>query len=143
MRQRLLWTVFYLERNLAFTYGYPYFLRGNDIKVPFPDSYDDRQVFPDRPLPSPACNGWSPISNLIALVQWNRLAAEIWDNMFAVNRQRATDPELVAIMDARILHASKSVPPFLQNHSPSSQDGLSGDHPPFTWHQSAILQLVS
>lgn len=140
MRQRIFWTVFYLERSVALNCGYPYLVRETDIKVDLPIAYDDRELFPGRPLPTQTAEKQSYAPNLLACVKWSRLTAEIWDAMFAANRP-PIDPEFVASMDARIVYTMNHLPMVLH----TSGHPLENDPPnqaPFIWYQGIIQRLV-
>ncbi|KAL2823605.1 hypothetical protein BDW59DRAFT_163181 [Aspergillus cavernicola] len=141
MRQRIFWTVFYLERGFALNCGYPYNIRELDIRVDLPAAYDDRELFPDQPLPSRTADKWSYAPNLLASVKWARLTAEIWDTLFAVNHP-PVDPEFVPSMDARIVYTMDHFPSFFHAPAAHSPGGHVVDQAPFIWHQGAIQRLV-
>lgn len=140
MRQRIFWTVFYLERSIALNCGFPYVIRETDIKVALPSAYDDRELFPDRPLPTQSVETRSYAPNLVASVKWSQLTAEIWDTMFAANHP-PIDPELVASMDARIVYTMNHLPLFFRAPAPDLEGGPSKPAP-FIWYQGIIQRLV-
>ncbi|EXJ90156.1 hypothetical protein A1O3_03225 [Capronia epimyces CBS 606.96] len=137
MRQRIFWTVFYLERNIALHAGAPYLIRQSDFKVDLPPNLDDRLLFPDRPLPTP--EGCPTDSYLAAASRWGYLTAEIWDTIYAVNAQRPTSAEFIATMDARIQFTGSRIPPKLQ--WARNLDHLDGNAPVprYVLRQAAIL----
>ncbi|KAL3474476.1 fungal-specific transcription factor domain-containing protein [Aspergillus californicus] len=141
MRQRIFWTVFYLERGLALNCGYPYSIRELDTKVNLPAAYDDRELFPDQPLPPRTADTRSYAPNLLASVKWARLTAEIWDTLFAVNHA-PVDPEFVPSMDARIVYTMDHFPSFFHSPAADAPGGHVVDQAPFIWHQGAIQRLV-
>jgi hypothetical protein len=141
MRERIFWTVFYLERSVALNCGYPYLIRETDIQVGIPAAYDDQALFPDKPLPLELAETRSYAPNLAASIKWSRLTAEIWDAMFAANHA-PIDPEFVTSMDARILYTMNHLPPFFRTSVPISADGVPGQSP-FIWYQGQMQQLVN
>ena len=72
MRQRIFWTTFYLERNVAFNCGSPYLIRETDFKVDLPLNLEDLKMFPNEPLPAEYPElSYGPY--LSAAVKWGRL----------------------------------------------------------------------
>ncbi|KAL4939251.1 fungal-specific transcription factor domain-containing protein [Aspergillus oleicola] len=140
MRQRIFWTLFYLERGFALNCGYPYIIRELDIRVNLPAAYDDQELFPDKPLPAQMADKRSYAPNLLASVKWARLTSEVWDTLFAVNHP-PVDPEFVASMDARIVYTMDHFPSFFQTPAPQLPEGEVVHQAPFIWHQGIIQRL--
>ncbi|KAF2803085.1 uncharacterized protein BDZ99DRAFT_576350 [Mytilinidion resinicola] len=114
MRQRIFWTVYFLERHISFNTGTPYLLRESEFDVDIPANVEDRLMFPDKPLPveNPQRSA-SPY--LRCTVKWGRLCAEIWDMKFAKKAPNSTlNAEFIALTDARILYVISAFPAHLR-----------------------------
>ena len=83
MKQRIFWSLFYLDRNVALNSGAPYVLREFDFNVSLPICIDDRSLFPSRPLPEEDPEN-SFIPYMHCVIKWGRLCSEIRDAMFGV-----------------------------------------------------------
>jgi hypothetical protein len=141
MRQRIFWTVFYLERHVSLNNGNPYQLRDSDIRVDLPANHDDKLLFPNQPLPPPGCIT-SPCGSLSASVKWGRLAAELWDEVLGVHACKQGNEEFVVTLDARIKFAVEQLPPHLQWENIGKEDVRNFDYPFATVRQALILHLV-
>ena len=141
MRQRVMWTIFYFERNVALNSGIPYLIRESDIRVDLPKSYNDRELYPDQPLPEEdPLHSYGPC--LAIAVKWGRLCAEVWDTMFSGSVQEPINHEFAASLDARILYTSGQLPLHLQWQHYAHRLHEMSELPSFTLRQSIILYLV-
>ncbi|KAF9886578.1 hypothetical protein FE257_011350 [Aspergillus nanangensis] len=138
MRQRIFWTVFFLERSFSLNCGYPYLIREADIKVDLPIACDDHELFPDQPLPDQPAEMQSYGPSLIVAVKWARLSAEIWDSMSAVNRAQPATAEFVVSMDARIVYIMNNLPCCFHQ---SELSGAGDDKAPYIWYQGVLMRL--
>ncbi|KAL6231988.1 hypothetical protein BDW75DRAFT_243416 [Aspergillus navahoensis] len=134
MRQRIFWTVLFLERSFSLNCGYPYLIRETDTKVDLPVAYDDL----DRELPKEPAEHRSYGPSLIVAVKWARLSAEIWDSMFAVNRPQPAIGEFAASMDARIVYIMNHLPPVFQASGP---DSAVPEQASYIWYQGVLMRL--
>lgn len=100
MRQRIFWTIFYLERNIAFNCGAPYLIRESDFNVDLPKNLEDSRMFPGEPLP-PENMERSNGAYLSGAVKWGRLCSEIWDTVFGVNAIKPTSEFIPSIRSMR------------------------------------------
>lgn len=142
MRQRLFWSVYYLERDLAVNSGTPYLLRDSDFNVDLPPDLDDHMMFPGKPLPEEMpMQSSSPY--LRAIAQWGKLSDEVWDKIFGLHAQKPTNRELVATIDARILYVASELPPHLQLPGPASHLDALNEAPAFIPNQALTTNLVS
>ena len=141
MRQRLFWTVFYLERKIALLAGAPYLVQQSDINVDLPPALDDQLMMPDRPLPNEA-TGNSSVPYLVTAVKWGKLSSEIWDTVFGVHAQRPTSPEYVAATDALIGYTIKQMPAHLQWKNVCHHLNGTGEVNPLIARQSFTLHLA-
>ncbi|KAL2823621.1 hypothetical protein BDW59DRAFT_148612 [Aspergillus cavernicola] len=142
MRQRVFWTVFQLERSLALNNGSPYLIRDAEINVDLPACYNERQLFPDQPLPAEGSDhSYGP--TVAATAKWGLLDSEIWDGMFAAKGKKSAGPEYIAGLDARIIYILNSLPPGLQNPGPVLSPGtpFEDSRAPFFARHSAIMHL--
>jgi hypothetical protein len=142
MRQRIFWTIYYLERNISFNNGSPYLIRDNDFKVDLPGSFDDKFMFPDRPLPEENPQR-SSAPYLNSAVKWGKMCAEIWDAVFATSAPKPASQEFIASMDARIQYAISQIPPHLQYERNLERLDMPARVPQYVLRQTVILHLVS
>ncbi|KAH0829726.1 hypothetical protein FOPE_10336 [Fonsecaea pedrosoi] len=112
MRQRVFWTTYCLEKNIAFARGLrlPYLIRDSDINIQVPPCatddeqreemqyLDDVQAFSDY---------------LHSTVQATRLSTEIWDCMLCPNAKRPVDEDKVMAIDAKLQNILDRLPDYL------------------------------
>lgn len=128
MRQRVFWTVYFLDRRISLSCGRPYSLREADIDIEQPaylwdkvsvillsqvSSNNSKEIHPDQPLPE-ANVAQSSNVYLNCMVCWGRLAADVWDGLFAATVSKdgiANDNTLM--FDARIKHWTDVVFPTI------------------------------
>ncbi|KAH0386059.1 hypothetical protein KCU92_g2939, partial [Aureobasidium melanogenum] len=140
MRQRVFWTVMYLERRIAFNCGCPYLIRDSDYNVDYPKSFEDTLMFADKPLPveSPA----SPVGPyLVAAAKWSKLCSEIWDRSFSLNAPEKHNSELIASTEARLLYLASTFAPHLRWSLNDTTWAPVPDMPAAIQHQRLILFL--
>lgn len=141
MRQRIFWTILYLERNVSINCGSPYLIREADFKVDPLLAFDDTLMFPGRPLPSEIPQrSFAPY--LMSAVRWGKLGSEIWDVVFGINAVRPTSQEFVATMDARISFITSQLPAHLQWQNRVTASDETDDIPHYVHRQALILYLV-
>jgi hypothetical protein len=141
MRQRIFWTTFYLERNIAFNCGAPYRVRESDFKVDLPKFYDDKSMHPSEPLPEEMPErSYGPY--LSGAIKWGRLCSEIWDTLFGVNAVKPISQEFVASIDARVTYTMNQFPAHLQWSTNIHRLTGDTDVPPYILRQTIILYLV-
>ncbi|KAI9743693.1 MAG: hypothetical protein M1818_003009 [Claussenomyces sp. TS43310] len=141
MRQRIFWSMFYLERGIALHAGLPYLLRESDFNVDFPMSIDDKYLFATRPIPdiSPS---FSYIPYLNGLVGWSKLCSRIWDAMFSVNAPKPASEELIASLDAEILYSLSQLHRGLWWDPDVLKSKQASDVPPYVRRQMCLSHLV-
>ncbi|KAJ4350421.1 uncharacterized protein N0V89_009042 [Didymosphaeria variabile] len=113
MRQRIFWTIYFLDRRISISCGRPYSVRESDIDIEQPAYLYDKEIHPDRPLPDLNIAQSSNVY-LNCMVCWGRLAADVWDGFFAAAPSKdgvANDNAL--ILDARIKHWTEVVLPTI------------------------------
>jgi hypothetical protein len=140
MRQRVFWSLFYLDHGISLNAGFPYFIRESDIYVDFPKSIDDRFLFPNRPLPEESTTSWVPY--LLGLARWAKLAAKVWDSMFSASAPRPPSEDLITNLDTDILYSISQLPPTLWwDPSVLKGDPIDGTRS-FQRRQMCLLHLV-
>ncbi|KAF2802341.1 uncharacterized protein BDZ99DRAFT_577019 [Mytilinidion resinicola] len=140
MRQRIFWTIYYLERNIAFNNGSPYLIRDTDFRVDLPKGYEDKFMFPDRPLPEENPERSSG-PYLCSAIKWGKMCAEIWDSVFATSAPKPASQEFIASMDARVQYAISQIPPHLQYLKNLERLDTPGSVPSYVLRQTVILHL--
>jgi hypothetical protein len=145
MRQRIFWSIFYLERSISINSGLPYLIREADFKVDLLLALDDKLMFPGKPLPGETPET-SSAPYLMSAVKWGRLGSEIWDVAFGINAERPASQEFVVSMDARINFIASQMPAHLQwQGDPNVKAGMVNENaviPNYIHRQAIILYLV-
>ncbi|KAG9600509.1 hypothetical protein KCU77_g3278, partial [Aureobasidium melanogenum] len=140
MRQRVFWTVMYLERRIAFNCGCPYLIRDSDYNVDYPKSFEDKLMFADKPLPEE--DTASPVGPyLVAAAKWSKLCSEIWDRSFSLNAPEKHNSELIASTEARLLYLASTFAPHLRWSLNDTKWAPALDMPAAIQHQRLILFL--
>ncbi|KIX91958.1 uncharacterized protein Z520_12347 [Fonsecaea multimorphosa CBS 102226] len=139
-RQRVLWSVFCLNHNVAQTRGVPEFLRESDFNVGLPKCVDDRMLYPNCPalLEMPST---SPVTSLLEIIKLTKLSSEIWETMFSVRARRPVSQEFITTMDNKIVKLSQDMPISLRwPPSPETKQVVDGA-PAFIQQQGFVLHL--
>lgn len=111
MKQRILWTCYFVDRRIALSCGRPYDLADKDIDVELPVWVNDKEVHPNEPLP-PVSVDESYMPYLSCMVQFSRLGGEIWEKMFSAGASKTIpSAETILVLDAKIKHWSENVLP--------------------------------
>lgn len=142
LRQRIFWTIVYLERNIAFNVGSPYMIREADYNVDLPGNYDDKLMIENQPLPEETPERSSG-PYLSSAAKWSQLSAEMWDALFGINAKNADCDEFVVSMDARINLARNNLAPHLKWESNLPRLEGHSNVPSYILRQTLILHLVS
>ncbi|OAF99922.1 uncharacterized protein CC84DRAFT_1168833 [Paraphaeosphaeria sporulosa] len=113
MRQRIFWTVYFLDRRISLSCCRPYSIRESDIDIEQPAYLYDKEIHPDRPLPDLNIVQSSNVY-LNCMVCWGRLAADVWDGTFAaaMSKDRVANDNAL-ILDARIKHWTDVILPTI------------------------------
>jgi hypothetical protein len=119
IRQRLCWTVYFTDRRIALSCGRPYGMRDSDVKLDKPSWLNDADVVLGHRLPEPD-NYQSSIMYLHCMIDFARLAGEVWDRVFAAGVSDLSS-EVIVILDARIRHWVETVLPAMRLLPPNSQ----------------------
>ncbi|KAK4561341.1 hypothetical protein LTR86_004658 [Recurvomyces mirabilis] len=110
-KQRIFWTAYFLDRRIALSCGRPYGMNDRDIDTDEPTWLDDKELYPDRPLPAPRPEA-SHCVYLACMIAFARFTGHIWDKMYAANTTNAAvDTEAITILDAQIRHWTDTVLP--------------------------------
>lgn len=140
MRQRVFWSLYYLDHGIALNAGFPCLLRESEFNVEFPKGIDDKVLFPNRPLPEE-----SPLTCVLyleSLSRWAKLSANISDKIFSVNAPKPASAELIASLDSDILYSVCQLPPTLW-WDPDVLISVHADStPPYIHRQMCLLYLV-
>ncbi|GAB7356245.1 hypothetical protein MBLNU459_g7059t2 [Dothideomycetes sp. NU459] len=140
LRQRIFWTVVYLERNIAFNVGSPYLIRESDYNVDLPGHFDDVRMIENQPLP-PETPEQSSGPYLSCASKWSKLSAEMWDALFGTNADKGESDEFIVSMDARINLSRTNFPKQLQWRNYTQGAQASSACPSYVLRQSLILHL--
>lgn len=110
-RQRLWWTIYFLDRQISRRSGLAYHIRDTEFDV------DDFAVNESMAEPNSMQRlewGWSiPGQYLQALINIGRLWGHAWDSFFAVGAAKKRDWLEVEVMDVRILNIRRLFPDTL------------------------------
>ena len=142
MRQRVFWSMFYLDRGIAWSAGLPYLIRESEVIVDFPKSIDDKLLFANRALPEESPT-MSCIPYLNSLVRWAKLSSKIWDKMFSASAPKPASEELVSSLDAELLYSTCQLPSSLWwNPSALKENRIDDDTLPYVKRQMCLSHLV-
>lgn len=105
-RQRLWWTIYYLDRKIGQRSGNAYLIRDNEVAL---EDFEKQKrqnasLSPDLP--------WTN-DYLQALINLGKLWGQIWDTSFAALAPKRGDWQEVDIADTRILLVRRQLPPGL------------------------------
>ncbi|KAH8892290.1 hypothetical protein GQ53DRAFT_823084 [Thozetella sp. PMI_491] len=123
-RQRLWWTLYFLDRRIAQRNGTPYLIRDNEIAVEEFDvphspkkSASDKHAAPEsHPLEQSQAESASKLfteNYLQSLIDFGKIWAHIWDTFFAASATHGGDWREIALTDTRILIFRRQLPPEL------------------------------
>ncbi len=110
-RQKLWWTIYFLDRQISRRSGTPYHIRDTEFDV------DDFTTPPHVAATSALSQTEAPKdisrSYIQALIHLGRLWGHVWDTFFAIGATKKGDWMEVEIMDARILNIRRQLPAVL------------------------------
>ena len=136
-RQRLWWTIYFLDRQISRRSGIAYHIRDTEFDVE--DFTLDSNAADGPPLPQTDWHSSTTRSYLQALISLARLWGQVWDTFFAVGATKKGDWMEVEVMDARILNTRRQLPKSLTwNSDELTNYTLSGEDEP---HIRRRLQL--
>lgn len=135
-RQRVFWSIYVLNHNVALNAGVPDLIREDDFDVARPRCVDDRMLYPTCP-PLPDMHNASLVPYLLEIIKWAQLSSEIWGAMFGVRVTKPASPDFITATDASIVALSRATPPQLL--WPPRQNGDTS--PAFLVQQSFVLYL--
>jgi len=93
MKQRILWTTFFVDRRIALSCGLPFGMSERDIEVDLPARIPDRDLHPDRALPAASLEDSATVY-LSCMVSFARLGGEVWDRVYSAKATtKPVDPE--------------------------------------------------
>lgn len=138
-RQRIFWSIYCLNLNVAQNCGVPDLMRESDFDVDRPKCVDDRMLYPNCP-PVPEIHKVSPVPYMLQIIKSANLASEIWDAMFGVKAKRPVSLEFIETADRKAIELSRDTPNFLQ-WPPSSGSESPDSRPGWMINQSFILYL--
>ncbi|OQU94845.1 Fungal specific transcription factor domain-containing protein [Cladophialophora immunda] len=139
-RQRVFWSVFCLNHNVAQTRGVPELLRESDINVGLPKCVDDRMLYPDCPS-LPEMPTTSPVPYLLETIKLTRLSSEVWEAMFGARAKKPVSQDFIAAMDNKIIELSREIPPSLSWPPAAGSQHMYDGAPSFIQQQGFILHL--
>ncbi|KIW12258.1 hypothetical protein PV08_09534 [Exophiala spinifera] len=111
MRQRVFWTVYFVDRRISLSCGRPYGMRDSDIRVDKPAWLCDKMLNPSSPLPEPDPE-MSAIMYLVCMISFGNLAGVVWDTMFSASVDGPCS-EAIALVDAKIRHWTDTTLPTI------------------------------
>ncbi|OAL24788.1 hypothetical protein AYO22_05577 [Fonsecaea multimorphosa] len=139
-RQRVFWSVFCLNHNVAQTRGVPELLRESDINVGLPKCVDDRMLYPDCPS-LPEMPTTSPVPYLLETIKLTRLSSEVWEAMFGARAKKPVSQDLLAAMDNKVIELSREIPSSLRWPQVAASQQMYDGAPSFIQQQGFILHL--
>lgn len=139
-RQRVFWSVFCLNHNVAQTRGVPELLRESDLNVGLPSCVDDRMLYPDCP-PLPEMPATSPVPYLLEIIKLTRLSSEVWEAMFGARAKRPVSQDFIMAMDTKMVELLQEIPQSLRWPPIPGSHQIYEGAPPFIQQQGFVLHL--
>jgi Fungal specific transcription factor domain len=137
-KQKLWWTIYFLDRQISRRSGTAYHIRDTEFNVD--DFTLNGNAVDDTLVPQTDWHSSLTRSYLQALINSARLWGHVWDTFFAVGATKKGDWMEVEIMDARILNTRRQLPRALTWDSDELANyTLSDDEP----HIRRRLQLFT
>lgn len=121
MKQRILWTTYFVDRRIALSCGRPFGMNDSDISVALPAYIDDRELRPDAPLP-PESLQTSFLPYMSCMVAFARFSGEIHEKCFSASAGNSAED--VAVLDTRISHWADQILPKIPLLPPSGQPSV-------------------
>jgi Fungal specific transcription factor domain len=108
-RQKLWWTIYFLDRRIAQRNGSPYLIRDTEVAIEefVPRGGALRETSDEDLSKSDTSNYFQ------ALVNYGKLWGYIWDAFFAAGAKKRGDREEIEVTDTRILFNRKQLPDSL------------------------------
>lgn len=119
MKQRILWTTYFVDRRIALSCGRPFGMNDSDIAVRLPAFLDDKELRADAPLPREDVQT-SFLPYMHCMVAFARFSGEIWEKVFSASASDNSAEE-VAVLDTRISHWSEQILPTIPLLPPGGQ----------------------
>lgn len=119
MKQRILWTTYFVDRRIALSCGRPFGMNDNDISVGLPVYVDDTDLRHDAPLPRENLQT-SFLPYMSCMVAFAKFSGEIWEKVFSASAG-PNGAEKVAVLDTRISHWAEHVLPAIPLLPPRGQ----------------------
>ncbi|TVY47622.1 Terreic acid cluster-specific transcription factor [Lachnellula occidentalis] len=104
-RQKLWWTIYYLDRRITQRLGTPYLIRDAEVAVEDFETQGNStaEEFNQDPMTVPVTIYYQ------VLINFSRLWGRIWDTFFAATAQKSGNLEEIEITDTRILYLRKTL----------------------------------
>ncbi|TVY29355.1 Patulin cluster transcription factor [Lachnellula hyalina] len=108
-RQKLWWTIYYLDRRITQRLGTPYLIRDAEVAVEDFEIQGNStaEEFNQDPMTAPITIYYQ------VLINFSRLWGRIWDTFFAATARKSGNLEEIEITDTRILYLRKMLPQHL------------------------------
>ena len=145
-RRQLWWTIFYLDRRIAQKCWKPYLIRETEVCV------DECLGMSGARIASPVDVDMPPQVDHIALVDlylrsnthWARLWATVWDTLFSAKAVRVgATLEDLEVLEARIVHAQRQVPPCLKWGTEFAETYATAAEPEVHVRSRLVIYVVS
>lgn len=102
-RQKLWWTIYYLDRRITQRLGTPYLIRDAEVAVEDFESNLTAEDINQDPTTAPVTIYYQ------VLINFSRLWGRIWDTFFAATARKSGNLEEMEITDTRILYLRKTL----------------------------------
>lgn len=139
-RQRVFWSVFCLNHNVAQTRGVPELLRESDLNIGLPKCVDDRMLYPDCPL-LPEMPTTSPVPYLLETIKLMKISSQVWETIFGAQAKKPVSQDIIAALDAKAVELMRNLPGFLRWPPIPLTHQIYEGAPPFIQQQGFILHL--
>ncbi|KAG9765638.1 hypothetical protein KCU73_g359, partial [Aureobasidium melanogenum] len=107
-------SIYCLDKDISRFLEIPCILRDCDLKIPLTQQLSIADQYSPISTSSSSNRPDQNSTHLEALVQWSVLSSEIWDRVASASAAKPTSPDVVAVMDDRLVILYQSLPSKFQ-----------------------------
>ncbi|KAG9522055.1 hypothetical protein KCU99_g7370, partial [Aureobasidium melanogenum] len=112
--RKIMCSIYCLDKDISRFLEIPCILRDCDLKIPLTQQLSIADQYSPISTSSSSSRPDHNSTHLEALVQWSVLSSEIWDRVASASAAKPTSPDVVAVMDDRLVILYQSLPSKFQ-----------------------------
>jgi hypothetical protein len=112
--REIMCSIYCLDKDISRFLEIPCILRDCDLKIPLTQQLSIADQYSPISTSSSSNRPDQNSTHLEALVQWSVLSSEIWDRVASASAAKPTSPDVVAVMDDRLVILYQSLPSKFQ-----------------------------